>query len=193
MQDALYWTASTIAQTLAGAMGILAAFVLYRLQVARRELETTGRAIRDAVLRQEETRVPGDYAGAMHSVVPGAPGLRKVFDDLLVTEDWQEFETKARDHHNQHCKDNLRAHFKWYNEAAPKFYTANARRRGVLRWLWIALGSTAMCVGAALTTLPFARLARSWQCWPWAVMFVTIAGALWCLVAYLKLVAKALK
>lgn len=37
MEDALYWTASTIAQTLSGAMGILAAFVLYRLsQLARK-------------------------------------------------------------------------------------------------------------------------------------------------------------
>ncbi len=33
MEDALYWTASTIAQTLAGAMALMGAFMLCRFQM----------------------------------------------------------------------------------------------------------------------------------------------------------------
>lgn len=47
MENALYYTFSTIAQTLAGAIALLAAFVLYRLQILATALDKHANLIRE--------------------------------------------------------------------------------------------------------------------------------------------------
>ena len=47
MENALYYTFSTIAQTLSGAIALLAAFVLYRLQILSIALDKHANVIRD--------------------------------------------------------------------------------------------------------------------------------------------------
>src|SRR5439155_13188719 len=49
MSNALYYTFSTIAQTLAGAMALLAAFLLYRLQVLNRAIDSDAERISSAL------------------------------------------------------------------------------------------------------------------------------------------------
>ena len=62
MSNALYYTFSTIAQTLAGAMALLAAFLLYRLQVLNRAIEEDAERISEAL-------VP--YHGRAHEMFRG--------------------------------------------------------------------------------------------------------------------------
>ncbi len=50
MENALYYTLSTIAQTLAGALAILVAVVLFRLTVFDRQIETVKIVLRSVSL-----------------------------------------------------------------------------------------------------------------------------------------------
>lgn len=59
MVNSLYYTFSTIAQSLAGAIGLLGAFVLFRLQSLKGEIETDARQIStvvDSVLGGDDAR-----------------------------------------------------------------------------------------------------------------------------------------
>jgi hypothetical protein len=45
MDTALYYTFSTISQTLAGAIALLGAFVLYRFQIHKEKLREIGKSV----------------------------------------------------------------------------------------------------------------------------------------------------
>ena len=48
MTNQLYYTFSTIAQTLAGAIALLAAFILYRLQTLNKDIEELSGCLEDS-------------------------------------------------------------------------------------------------------------------------------------------------
>ena len=62
MSNALYYTFSTIAQTLAGAMALLAAFLLYRLQTLNQSIEKDAERISIAL---------APYHGRAHEMLRG--------------------------------------------------------------------------------------------------------------------------
>lgn len=76
MENALFYTFSTIAQTLAAAIALLGAFVLYRLQTLNAELEDAGLSVIQPYLPNQEARrlvAQRDYAGLIKFLTETPP------------------------------------------------------------------------------------------------------------------------
>lgn len=177
MEDALYWTASTIAQVLAGGMGILAAFTLYRFGHARESIKSAakivGTAIDDARKNEELTEPEREDVTIRHrALVPS-----------FAEENWRAFEKLLDEFGEKYPKVETRR---------ERFDTRLAAKRAVRGWLWIALWSSAITIVVALGLLPLSHLLTSCAAAAWVSMIVIVAGAVWCVGAFLLLIQKAL-
>lgn len=143
MDTALYYTLSTIAQTLAGALAILVAVVLFKLAELSKMIDTAKATL------------------ASHSVDPARfwPTLRDEGHEGLI----KRIETDLHQELRQNAllrRDSVAA------------YTAYQDWGRINRRLYVTLGATVAAIGVCFGALPFTpRIACSHalrgQCWSW--------------------------
>lgn len=85
-ENALYYTFSTISQTLAGAIALLAAFVLYRLSLLNEEMGWNGGVIAGGLNTDEARRLNGEgrYSELLARATPNNGGRPIEFRRLSV-------------------------------------------------------------------------------------------------------------
>ena len=79
MENSFFYTFSTIAQTLAGAIALLAAFVLYRLQSLKGEIESVGERLAGWV-EQVSQQPPQQVAGLSARRLQGRGQYHELYD-----------------------------------------------------------------------------------------------------------------
>jgi len=207
MLDALYWTASTIAQVLAGGMGILAAFALYRLSRASDSLGILARAIDAAILADYEAKKTNPETMKPGPCIESAKKLYNELQDPISNRDWDRIHALCEQHgpddyqcmtdstqdYWQEEQKRLDSIYKRFTTPAQKFYLENNTRRGVVLWLWIAVLSSAGGICLALALLSFAGLLVRSAFWAWVCMAAVVAGAAWCLFSFVWLIRRALQ
>jgi hypothetical protein len=165
MENALYYTFSTIAQALAAAMALLAAFTLYRLQSidtqcvgAAENLRIANIVTDPAILAHANLHEWQKYVGAVRKRVPVAPSdRREIYEGVLTL--------------------------------LPRLIRQAAAIRRVM---WISLGLTAIVMGAsvwALAEVPMLCVNH----WAGAALYWAVMGFAACLIAYLGLLLTAFR
>jgi len=164
-ENALYYTLSTIAQALAGAFAVLAAFVLFRLLAVDRAIQEGKSLLRlhDDVVPYIET-----WAALKQSGWRGVDQLYRT-----RTTGWQ-----------------LPSGMRQTCEAAHEAYRAWPGTTTEIHWaLSVTAGDIAFCI-VALALTPVVAKAPALG---WAVLTVAVAAALVCLWLYRRLIAGVLR
>lgn len=170
-RTALFYTYSTIAQTLAGAFGILGAFILFRLQALNQVLKSVcssiyngGRNKRDGVktpLAQEDWK--GFYA-----VIKDRNLDEIVFNDFTINSgDLESFKFILKTKLELKEKITKKAH----------------------KTLW----HTVFPIALSLLCLPICSLLSQYSILSLVVLAITTAASIWCLFLYVTLVGEALE
>ena len=167
MENSFFYTFSTIAQTLAGAIALLAAFVLYRLQSLNAEIEIVGERLAGWV---DQVCQPPQQA-----IDPSARSLqgRNQYRELSALA--ERITVPANFDQAEFVRERL--------PVLLKGKSALVRRFGVALSLTIGLITVSIVV---LTVAPFVA-ASSWAC------FVLAGAAIWftaCMLAYIWLLLK---
>ena len=165
MDTALYYTFSTIAQALAAAMALLAAFAMYRLSAISAE------CFNSAVAMEAETG-----GGINVRVLATASNWAGVHDEI---------ERRVRQHGYQHLQDEMRARLTRIQRLR------NAHRR-VLTALLVSLGLTAVVIATSIGVLAYVpRICASGNAQGTLNVGITATAA--CLLGYLWLVIEAFR
>jgi hypothetical protein len=163
---ALYYTFSTIAQTLAGAFAVLAAFVLFRLPA----IEKTISSALDQFARYKQYIQPEEV-------------LRIVLDEGFdALERRMRTIEKERNTHFFGVDDSIRGHV-----AGIRFWWR--RRKSALRWLRLALITTAITIALCFIVLPNVPALSCSVGWSRVVVVTIVVLSLTCLVMYYRLIA----
>ena len=177
-EDALFWAFSTVAQTLGGAVALLAAFALYRLQGSRSSIRHLGEQIRDR-FAEKRKKIAADRHVAATEEKTGIVDLNRPF----AKKDWREFVSEAK-----RCVRQVGP----LEESFVYWLGKECDRQDVLiPWLWSALVPSAVCIVASLVLLPFAEPLASTCAGNW-LLGVVLALAAICVVLYLVFIRKAL-
>ncbi len=176
-QTALFYTYSTIAQTLAGAFGILGAFMLFKLQSINNSIEGVCSIIYTGILTgsgrssaKEEVRIP--YVQQkwyeFYDAIKDRPfpdlfsgGTRQIPDN--------EFET---------CRDKLKE--------------ALSQRSSIVRLLKSTLWITLIAISLSIVLLPLVPVLDKYFLVSCILVVITIILSMVCIVRYVNLVIKAL-
>lgn len=171
VDSALLYTFSTIAQALGGAIALLAAFVLYRLQTIVAEMREDSRCFLD--LQITKTR-EGWNALREHAVSGHFAAFVQVMNGELSDTDLKTIGVTQA--------------------AQVQRLRANVLRQAVLRrWLYVSLGMTAAVMATSVTVLALVDAVQAPACLHAAVM---LGGPLLftvCLAVYVKVILAALE
>lgn len=174
MEYALLYTFSTIPQTLAAALGVLAAFVLYRLQS-------------DSGTRWDDAReLIGHVGNQLPPMIEGRPSLNDLlrsqrYEDFLAEVDWR---TKAT---NAPPQPGSVAYL-----AYGRLQTNVAARQKILASLKVAFWVTAIVILLSVVVLCVAHEFAERSCVAIPTLFLGVLGLLICLGLYWRLVKAAL-
>ena len=166
MENALFYTFSTIAQTLAGAIALLGAFVLYRLQSLGAELEDAAlTAIQPYLPNDEISRLRGennydDLVTLLNTVAPSANKLAEVNNTYVLSK----------------------------RRALPSLLQL---RRQLHRLMKISLALTIVLIAASVVVLSTTPLIATSTNVAYSVFVVGILLFVVCLVLYVLLILKA--
>jgi hypothetical protein len=158
MENALYYTLSTIAQTLAGAFAILAAVVLFKLSSLAKEQEVAAAILNehdiDADVYLPIARKRGFHAMAEEARTRGG---------LTI------------------------AHIQRVRRACAAATAAYNAWDGINRRLFVALGATVLAISVCFVTLPFTPQLAASQAAS-CLLFLTVALGIICLLLYVWLI-----
>ena len=165
-ETALYYTFSTMAQTLAAAIAILGAFALYRLQAMNAEI-----AERSSTIAQITAGTHGRAVRELH--------VHGRFDEVL--ESTEDFDPSATVELNYQV-----------SAARVRLATLLAQRRSLRRYLSVAFWLSAGLLTSSLLVLAAAPKIASVRGAPAAAAAVGIAWFVLCIGTYAKLIWSAL-
>ena len=160
LQSALFYSLSTVAQTLSGAMGLLGAIVLFALQESARSIERAADKL---------TQIPHDSVSPLY--------LRH----LLTRRSFHEI---AR-HYGQFLQ--TRGSSETSTEGLVQYATLTwelDHDNALRRWFWRALLSTGIVIALSLVGCAFAPQLSANQRVGQTVLAIDILGAVGCLVMY---------
>ena len=158
LESTLFYTMSTIAQTLAGAMGLLGAIVLFALQA-------TGRSVEDAASRLAE--LPHETASSLY------------VRHLLGRRSFQELADLYEGLLSESTETNTELLF-YHSVLAWQLQHEHAIRQA----FWKALLASGGAVSASILSLALAPQLASRPPWGAVALVVTVAGAIGCLILY---------
>ncbi len=166
MENALFYTFSTIAQTLAASIALLGAFVLYRLQTLNAEIE-------DAGLTMIQPYLPNDEATRLvaHGRYAELISLLTQIQPNSVHDANNPFITSKRD----------------------KLPHLLALRTQLHRLLKFALGSTVVVIVSAIVILAITPVIASSSNLVWLTFSIGLLALLGCLCLYAVLILKAVQ
>jgi hypothetical protein len=160
METVFFYTFSTIAQTLAGAIALLAAFVLYRLQGLNTDIDENSMR-----LSLPLNLVAGESAGMMHR-----QGQHRQLLELAARTEIPPGTYRA-------------------DEERARLPTLLDRKDTLLRWLYIALALTVGLITASVLLLMFTpRLATI--ALASTILVVTLFWFVACMISYVLLLRK---
>lgn len=147
MENALYYTLSTIAQTLAGSLAVLVAFVLFRLTLLDRDLDRARAVLRSKIENDDH------YGAAVMALITEGPDAMQAY--VLET-----------------CQFSLRKQSGW--EVFDPAHRAAKNQPVVQHRLFVVLKYTLPTIGLCFVALPFAPYLQGL---PWPVGWVVVGIA----------------
>ena len=165
MDSALYYTFSTIAQTLAAAVALLAAFVLYRLQTLNSEIEERS----DRVLQH----YGGDDRRVLEKLHVGGR-----FDEVLSYSKRMEPKGTATE---------------VVDRARPRLAELLGIKRGMLRWFRLSLVLTLGLIALSVGVLAATPAILDHEDAPLLVLRVGVGYFVLCLASYALLLDRAIR
>ncbi len=164
MENALFYTFSTIPQVLAGAIALLAAFVLYRLQTINSQIEEKSSTMQQLCMDQ---RTNGLW-------------------EMHVNEQFKEVYDKS-----ENFKPSDENELRLFNLHRSKLGNLIEFKKSLLKSFNISLILTISLIIASILVLPFTPTIKLYSC---ATSGIFVAGLIWfiaSIVCYGKLVKKA--
>ncbi len=168
MDTTLYYTFSTIAQTLAGAIGLLGAFVLFRLQALERDLEDVSITVLNCYVPSPDR----DAVTQLHH--------SHRYREMLAFTSQHEFTDAS-----------AKTPFIAYRCAQLPLLVKQGE--DVHRWLRASLGLTVSLIAAAVAALALTPVLGEPQAVAVAVLAIGWTWLVSCLLAYAKLLQVTLK
>jgi len=166
LEEAIYYTFSTIPQVLAGAIGLLAAFVLYRLQKLNKEIDRT-------------ILVPLQfYAGANHSKL-----------NALHTQSQRRGMLEFYKDNKKKANINTKAKERVFDQHIERGEYLLGYKKKLLRELKFSLLLTAGLIIASVIILTVTPFLEDLEVY---VFVVAVTWLLFCLVSYVNIVMKSL-
>ena len=170
MESALLYTFSTIAQALGGAIALLAAFVLYRLQSLDKLMWECSGDLREAY--------PAGTQQIQHDQMRAMGQWRQILIDVQVQAD----ESRRHRLPSPYGPKGMAP----YTRLATSFMTS----QGISRQFKTAAWATALEMVLSVAVLPFAHLLIEWPVLSWTVLIgVGVIGFSWCLWTYWRVVS----
>lgn len=176
-QTALFYTYSTIAQTLAGAFGILGAFMLFKLQSISNSIEGVCTTIYNAILNNH-----------------GKSSAKEEVRVIYVQKKWHEFYNAIKD---KPSSDSFRGGSRQITEKEfethrDKLKEALSQQSSIVRRLKSTLWITLIAISLSIVLLPFVPVLDKYFLVSFILVVITISLSIVCIVCYVNLVIKAL-
>jgi hypothetical protein len=168
MENALYYTFSTIAQTLAGAIALLAGFVLYRLQILSVALDKHANVIREQYYE--------DFDKAFINSFIVKEEYQKLLD--YTVERPLDIATDEQDSYVKDSLDQIRYFLPFKKSLLKHFYVALVLTVGLI------LSSVVL-----LTITPFVNAHVEVRTWS---LIIVVAWLVACFISYVMLLRKSL-
>jgi hypothetical protein len=180
MENTLFYTFTTIAQSVAAAFGLLAAFVLFRFQYLDRVLfERSGYLAGLGCWSQDQQKnmrvaiSKGNY----RAFVDAAERALSLWREHMVSQNVSGEAVPCNDWHERITTVN------WAIEVGTR-----TRRR-----LWTSLWVTAVTVIGSVVAIPVSHVVAACPCEAWALLWVGVAMVTGCIGTYMYLIAGTLK
>jgi hypothetical protein len=175
LDNTLYYTFSTISQTLAGALGLLAAFIIIRIGAFNLLLHDHARDLYESV--------GGDAIARQHYVRGDKPALFKWFRD-------RHEEVRKQDGTGNPPQPFLDAHHELVLTEAEAML---GRKAAVTKDTTRALFVSAIEIFACFAALAIAHWLKTIPCLAYILLVLILAGAASCLGLYVQLLRRALR
>ena len=168
--NALYYTCSTIAQTLAGAFGILGAFVLFRVQSSNDKIKELATKLRD-----------GFYPTS-------SPEDKEIYYEAFRKSNWSLFSDYAKKiiFPSNNSKQNI------VNDLLDEFKKQLDLKKDILSYLKSAMILSAITILLSIIILPFTPLLSKCLIASVPFLITTILLTTACIISYYRLIKSAI-
>jgi len=167
----LYYTYSTIAQTLAGAFGILGAFTLFRLQSITQSIK-----------------------GICTAIYNGAVCQRNIIKIPFAEEDWNGFSRAIEGRSlDEVIYDRVSISLEQFENYRNKLKTRLIFRETVISYLKATLYLTAVTIALSLFFLPLTPVLAEWIYFSAGFLIITVILSILCLYKYVQLIKQTLR